>query len=146
MVAGFQRALEVAVAEYEELFDKNGLPIIFHAMAVAKPMMKKYGETHAIVGLLHDAYENVWNTEQDFIECGEIFGPEIEAAVRAVTKASGEDYLEEYIPRCFANPIAKAVKVCDLKNNYNGLDNIPKPADRKRLAAKYAAALLMAGE
>jgi len=28
----------------------------------------------------------------------------------------------------------------------NGLDNIPKPADRKRLAAKYAAALLMAGE
>ena len=42
--------------------------------------------------------------------------------------------------------MAKAVKVCDLKNNYNGLDNIPKPADRKRLAAKYAAALLMAGE
>lgn len=146
MVAGFQRALEVAAVEYEGLFDKNGLPIMFHAMAVARPMMEEYGEAHAIVGLLHDAYENPWNTEEDFIGCGEIFGPEIEAAVRAVTKAESENYLEEYIPRCFANPIAKAVKVCDLQNNYGGLHNIPNPEDRVRLTAKYAAALAMAGE
>lgn len=146
MVAGFQKALEVAAVEYEGLFDKNGLPIMFHAMAVARPMMEEYGEAHAIVGLLHDAYENPWNTEEDFIGCGEIFGPEIEAAVRAVTKAESENYLEEYIPRCFANPIAKAVKVCDLQNNYGGLHNIPNPEDRVRLTAKYAAALAMAGE
>jgi (p)ppGpp synthase/HD superfamily hydrolase len=146
VVAGFQRALEVAAVEYEGLFDKNGLPIMFHAMAVARPMMEEYGEAHAIVGLLHDAYENPWNTEEDFIGCGEIFGPEIEAAVRAVTKAESENYLEEYIPRCFANPIAKAVKVCDLQNNYGGLHNIPNPEDRVRLTAKYAAALAMAGE
>ena len=146
MVAGFQKALEVAAVEYEGLFDKNGLPIMFHAMAVARPMMEEYGEAHAIVGLLHDAYENHWNTEEDFIGCGEIFGPEIEAAVRAVTKAESENYLEEYIPRCFANPIAKAVKVCDLQNNYGGLHNIPNPEDRVRLTAKYAAALAMAGE
>ena len=146
MVAGFQKALEVAAVEYEGLFDKNGLPIMFHAMAVARPMMEEYGEAHAIVGLLHDAYENPWNTEEDFIGCGEIFGPEIEAAVRAVTKAESENYLEEYIPRCFANPIAKAVKVCDLQNNYGGLHNIPNPEDRVRLTAKYAAALAIAGE
>ena len=146
MFAGFQKALEVAAVEYEGLFDKNGLPIMFHAMAVARPMMEEYGEAHAIVGLLHDAYENPWNTEEDFIGCGEIFGPEIEAAVRAVTKAESENYLEEYIPRCFANPIAKAVKVCDLQNNYGGLHNIPNPEDRVRLTAKYAAALAMAGE
>jgi (p)ppGpp synthase/HD superfamily hydrolase len=146
VVAGFQKALEVAAFEYEGLFDKNGLPIMFHAMAVARPMMEEYGEAHAIVGLLHDAYENPWNTEEDFIGCGEIFGPEIEAAVRAVTKAESENYLEEYIPRCFANPIAKAVKVCDLQNNYGGLHNIPNPEDRVRLTAKYAAALAMAGE
>lgn len=146
MVAGFQKALEVAAVEYEGLFDKNGLPIMFHAMAVARPMMEEYGEAHAIVGLLHDAYENPWNTEEDFIGCGEIFGPEIEAAVRAVTKTESENYLEEYIPRCFANPIAKAVKVCDLQNNYGGLHNIPNPEDRVRLTAKYAAALAMAGE
>ena len=146
MVAGFQKALEVAAVEYEGLFDKNGLPIMFHAMAVARPMMEEYGEAHAIVGLLHDAYENPWNTEEDFIGCGEIFGPEIEAAVRAVTKTESENYLEEYIPRCFANPIAKAVKVCDLQNNYGGLHNIPSPEDRVRLTAKYAAALAMAGE
>jgi|TARA_R110000803_G_C11827199_1_gene302772 (p)ppGpp synthase/HD superfamily hydrolase len=146
VVAGFQKALEVAAVEYEGLFDKNGLPIMFHAMAVARPMMEEYGEAHAIVGLLHDAYENPWNTEEDFIGCGEIFGPEIEAAVRAVTKAESENYLEEYIPRCFANPIAKAVKVCDLQNNYGGLHNIPNPEDRVRLTAKYAAALAMAGE
>jgi (p)ppGpp synthase/HD superfamily hydrolase len=146
VVAGFQKALEVAAVEYEGLFDKNGLPIMFHAMAVARPMMEEYGEAHAIVGLLHDAYENPWNTEEDFIGCGEIFGPEIEAAVRAVTKTESENYLEEYIPRCFANPIAKAVKVCDLQNNYGGLHNIPNPEDRVRLTAKYAAALAMAGE
>ncbi len=146
MVAGFQKALEVAAVEYEGLFDKNGLPIMFHAMAVARPMMEEYGEAHAIVGLLHDAYENPWNTEEDFIGCGEIFGPEIEAAVRAVTKTESENYLEVYIPRCFANPIAKAVKVCDLQNNYGGLHNIPNPEDRVRLTAKYAAALAMAGE
>jgi hypothetical protein len=117
--AGFQKALEVAAVEYEGLFDKNGLPIMFHAMAVAKPLMEKYGE---------------------------IFGPEVEAAVRAVTKAEGEHYLEEYIPRCFANPIAKLVKVTDLENNYNGLHTIPNPDDRVRLTAKYGTALEMAGE
>ena len=146
MFAGFQKALEVAAAEYEGLFDKNGLPIMFHAMAVAKPLMEKYGETHAIVGLLHDAYENPWNTEADFVGCGEIFGPEVEAAVRAVTKTESENYLKEYIPRCFANPIAKLVKVTDLQNNYNGLHTIPNPDDRVRLTAKYGTALEMAGE
>ena len=145
MFAGFQKALEVAAAEYEGLFDKNGLPIMFHAMAVARPMMEKYGEVHAIVGLLHDAYENPWNTEEDFVSCGEIFGPEVEAAIRAVTKAPGENYLEEYIPRCFNNPIAKLVKVCDLGNNYNGLHKIPGSGDRIRLSEKYGKALAIAG-
>ena len=142
----FHKALEVAVKSYSGLDDKAGLPIIFHAMAVAKPMLEEFGIKHGIVGLLHDAYENPWNTEEEFVELEELLGSEIATAVRAITKRKGENYLNEYIPRCFLNPIAKAVKVRDLKNNYGNCSNIPNPSDRARLSLKYAKALEIAGE
>ena len=39
-------------------------------------------------------------------------------ALDAITRRDGEVYQSEYIPRCAAHPVARAVKIIDLLENY----------------------------
>ena len=56
------------------------------------------------------------------MELGDIeeeFGSDVRAAVEALTKRDDEAYLEEFIPRCSQNEIARRVKQADIKDNMN---------------------------
>lgn len=65
------------------------------------------------VSLLHDILEDTDCTE-DYIRNS--FGDLVADAVVAITKVKGEEYLH-YLDRVIANPIAKFVKVQDIKFN-----------------------------
>lgn len=67
-----------------------------------------------VVALLHDVVEDTPCTFEQLKTLG--FSDEVLDALRCVTKQEGEDY-DHFIERCLTNPVARAVKIADLKNN-----------------------------
>lgn len=74
---------------------------------------KDYHDIVISVSLLHDILEDTDCTE-DYIR--DSFGDLVADAVVAISKVKGEEYLH-YLERVVANPIAKFVKVQDIKFN-----------------------------
>jgi hypothetical protein len=62
----------------------------------------------------HDVIEDTSVTAEDLRRAG--FAEKIVAAVECVTHAKNESYAD-YVVRCKANPIARQVKLADLKDN-----------------------------
>ena len=94
-----------------------------------------------IVAYLHDTVED---TPLTIERIKELFGEEIGEAVFAITKSKdGSLSYDDYIERVKANPLARAVKISDLKHNMN-LSRLEKVGitekDIKR-AKKYQKAL-----
>ena len=88
---------------------------------------------HLIVAYLHDTVEDTAVTLDDLKKIG--FDESVIAAVDAITRRDGEDYLSDYIPRVKKNAIAAFVKAHDLKSNTN--DKTPiKLAARNTVALK----------
>ena len=90
-----------------------------------------------MVALLHDVVED---TDVPLSRIEAAFGPRIASAVDAITTRDGEDR-SDYYARVAANPLARAVKLCDLADNESParmarLD----PETRARLERKYARA------
>lgn len=94
----------------------------FHIMGVTNKVekallksdiRKDYHDIVISVSLLHDILEDTDCTE-DYIRNS--FGDLVADAVVAITKVKGEEYLH-YLERVTANPIAKFVKVQDIKFN-----------------------------
>ena len=92
------------------------------------------GPDFEIVGLLHDTLED---TDLTAAEIERRFGPEIRAAVEAMTKRPGDDYFDDYLPRALADPLARAVKCADATHNLGRLASLPPGPTRERLRAKY---------
>ena len=106
--------LEAAIAFASECHagqtDKGGHPYILHPLRV---MLSLEDEERRIAALLHDTVE----------DCGvslslirERFGDPVAEAVDALTKRSGETYVQ-FIERCGANDIARDVKLADISDN-----------------------------
>ena len=114
--------------------DKAGLPYITHPERVASRLDT---EDACVVGWLHDTVED---TGLSLDEVRARCGPEIAAAVDAISRRDGEDW-DDYLARVKANPLAARVKISDLIDNSN-LSRIPKVTmkDVKR-QAKYNKAL-----
>lgn len=91
-----------------------------------------------IVAVLHDVVEDSSVSAEDLKEAG--FSPSILAAVACLTKREGEDYLG-FINRLISNPLAKKVKIEDIKDNLDvtRIDSLSE-ADLKRIE-KYHKAL-----
>lgn len=134
------QALEIATRAHQGQLDKAGVSYINHPIAVAVALgADEPRDTKAVVvALLHDVFEDTAVTEQDLAS---IFPSEIIDAIVALTRQADEDY-ESFIRRCATNPLARRVKIADLRHNADP-ERLKKlsMADQKRLREKYTPAL-----
>ena len=112
-MSNLQRAIEIAVSAHKGQTRKDGSPYILHPLRL---MMSVDSTVEKIVAVLHDVVEDTDVTAEQIRAEG--FSEEVLEALRLVTHDSGEPY-DEYIARIRANPIARAVKLADLRDNSN---------------------------
>ncbi len=103
-------AMKIAYNAHHEQVDKGGIPYIFHPYHLAEQMTDEYT---TCVALLHDVVED---TQVTLEELAKTFPKEVVDAVAVMTHKDGEPYLT-YVARISTNPIAKAVKLADLRHN-----------------------------
>lgn len=106
-----EKAYYIAKTAHFGQIDKAGNDYFKHPEKVAS-MVDSNDEK--IVALLHDVIEDTPITLAFLESAG--FNPNILEAVDAITKREKEDY-DDYIKRVADNPLAKTVKLADMKNN-----------------------------
>lgn len=128
-------ALKLCFEAHKHQCDKSGLPYVFHPFHLAEQMED---ETTTIVALLHDVIEDTNYTLSDLSNMN--FGNDIIDAISVLTHDSNIPYME-YIAKIKLNPIAKKVKLADLKHNsdLSRLD-VVTPKDKERVN-KYLEAI-----
>ncbi len=103
-------AMVLAYEAHHGQLDKGGVPYIFHPIHLAEGMED---EVSATVALLHDVVEDTpWTLEA----LAGRFPGEVTQALRLLTHEKGVPY-EDYVRAIRDNPIAKAVKLADLRHN-----------------------------
>jgi hypothetical protein len=106
-----KHAIELAFYAHMGQYDKGGLPYITHPLHVAEQMRT---EDECVVALLHDVMEDTGLTETDLHQRG-ITDRQIEA-LKLLCHDESVPYLE-YVQKIRIDPIARAVKIEDLKHN-----------------------------
>ena len=106
-----KKAMKICFAAHKEQVDKSGSPYVFHPFHLAEQMQT---EETTVAALLHDVVEDTDYTFEDLEKLG--FGGEIIAALRLLTHDDDTPYME-YVAALKSNPIARAVKLADLKHN-----------------------------
>lgn len=136
-----KKAALIALKAHGYMLDKGGMPYIFHPFFVAEKMTD---EDSAVTALLHDVLEDTEITAENIAREG--FSEKVIDALKAITKADGEDYFD-YIDRVKQNETAKAVKLCDLEHNCD-ISRIESPTDRdfKRIEKYKRAIKILKGE
>jgi (p)ppGpp synthase/HD superfamily hydrolase len=119
-----ERAIAIATEAHAGQVDKAGAPYISHPLRV---MRVQDSEEARIVAVLHDVVEDCSGWTFKRLE-GEGFSPQVIEALRLVTKIDGEDY-SDFVLRAAGNPISRAVKLADLKDNMD-LSRIAHVTDR----------------
>lgn len=131
----YQQALAIAKDAHKGQVDKAGVDYIQHPLFVASLVE---GELAKAVALLHDVVEDSDWTLEDLRMEG--LPEEVVQAVGILTKKRNENY-EEYILRVKQNPLARQVKLADLKHN-SDLSRLANVTDRDRKrVAKYQKAI-----
>ena len=105
-----RKAIIIAYNAHINQKDRSGLPYILHPIHLAEQMDT---EEECIVALLHDVVED---TEVTFKELEKDFSKTIIDALKLLTHDKETDYFE-YIEKIKTNPLAKKVKLADLKHN-----------------------------
>lgn len=135
-----QDAIDLATAAHAGQKDKAGDDYISHPLRL---MNAVEGEVAKIVAVLHDAIEDTFVTSQTLREAG--YGEQIIAAIEGVTKrpdeAGSDAGYENFVRRAAQNPLSKAVKIADLKDNLDmtRLPEITKKDEERK--EKYERAL-----
>ncbi|MBO7217858.1 MAG: HD domain-containing protein [Clostridia bacterium] len=106
-----ERALQLCFEAHKDQTDKSGVPYVFHPFHLAEQMET---EETIIVALLHDVMEDTDCTAEDLKKEG--FDDNIIEALLLLTHKKGVDYLD-YVKKIKSNPIARAVKLADLRHN-----------------------------
>lgn len=135
-----EKALEIATKAHEGQYDKSGVPYIEHPKHVAEGV---HGDISKATAYLHDVIEDTDVTADDLRRVG--IPEEVVEAVVVLTHGEHENYYD-YIRRVKKNPIAKEVKIADLKHNSDrSRIKTMMPNDVVRLA-KYKKALRIINE
>lgn len=106
-----KKALKLCFEAHKEQSDKSGMPYVFHPFHLAEQME---AEETTVVALLHDVVEDTDYTLGELAEMG--FGESVIAALALLTHDDATDYMD-YVRAIKDNPIAKAVKLADLRHN-----------------------------
>ena len=128
-------ALKICFEAHKDQVDKSGMPYVFHPFHLAEQMTD---EDTTVVALLHDVVEDTDCTIENLRKLG--FNEDIISAIALMTHDENLPYMD-YVAAIKKNPIAKAVKLADLRHNsdMSRLDS-PTEEDVKR-AKKYKKAL-----
>jgi (p)ppGpp synthase/HD superfamily hydrolase len=140
-LATLERAIAIAAVAHEGQVDKAGMPYVLHPLRM---MLSVDTPEARMAAALHDVVEDTAVTLEQLRAEG--FPEAVIEAVEALTKRDGEDY-EAFIRRAALNPVARKVKLADLRDNCD-LSRIAEPTekDRRRIekyqrAIEYLAAL-----
>lgn len=133
--ANTKKALKLCFEAHKEQVDKSGMPYVIHPFHLAEQMED---EVTTIVALLHDVIEDTEYTIEELKNMG--FGNEVIDALQLLTHDPSVPYMD-YVVAIKKNPVAKAVKLADLKHNSDltRLDVIDEKALMRK--AKYQKAI-----
>lgn len=120
-IEGLLTAVHIAAEVHSEQLDKGGQPYLFHVLRVGMGLLPDLNAAQA--GILHDVLEDSSVGRRADLEerIGCLCGPVVLDAVRHLTRAPGEPYMN-YIHRVAkagedAGEVARRVKVEDLLDN-----------------------------
>lgn len=105
-----KKAMIIAYRAHHGQVDHGGVPYIFHPLHLAEQMQDEYCVCAA---LLHDVVEDTSVTLEDLAID---FPKEVTDAVALLTHEDDVPYLD-YVQKIRDNPIARAVKLADLRHN-----------------------------
>ena len=130
-----KKALRICFDAHREQTDKTGLPYVFHPFHLAEQMTDEYT---TVAALLHDVVEDTDITIDDLIAEG--FPTEVTDALALLTHDPAVPYMD-YVAKIATDPIAKSVKMADLRHNSDmtRLDTVDDYALKR--AEKYKTAL-----
>lgn len=130
-----KKALKISFEAHKNQTDKSGIPYVYHPFHLAEQMDDQYA---VCVALLHDVVEDAGVTLNDLRAEG--FPEAVTEAIALMTHDDSVPYLE-YVGRLKSNPLAKKVKLADLRHNsdLSRLDNIQEK-DTERVE-KYKKAI-----
>lgn len=106
-----KQALKLCFEAHRDQLDKSGLPYVFHPFHLAEQMTDEISTT---VALLHDVAEDTAYTLEDLRAMG--FPEEVIGALRLLTHDPAVPYMD-YVAAVRRNPVARAVKLADLRHN-----------------------------
>ena len=135
-----KKALKLCFEAHKKQVDKSGMPYVFHPFHLAEQMQT---EETTVVALLHDLVEDTDYTIEDLASMG--FSKNITDAIALMTHADDVTYMD-YVRRIKNNPIAKVVKLADLKHNSDltRLDVVDEKALKRK--EKYLKAISLLEE
>ncbi len=129
-----ERAMQIAYQAHHGQVDKSQVPYIFHPFHLAEQMDT---EEECIVALLHDTVEDTYVTIE---QLEKEFSSNIIQAIKLLTHDKSVDYLE-YVANLKDNPIARKVKLADLRHNSDPT-RMRNPTEKDRLRQeKYKKAI-----
>ncbi|MBR4872836.1 MAG: GTP pyrophosphokinase [Clostridia bacterium] len=130
-----KKALKLCFEAHKDQLDKSDMPYVFHPFHLAEQMTD---EVTTIVALLHDVIEDADYTLENLREMG--FPEAALEAIALMTHAPDVPYMD-YVAKIKTNPVARAVKLADLRHNSDEtrLDYVT-PRDEAR-AEKYKKAI-----
>ena len=106
-----KKALLLSFHAHRDQLDKSGMPYVYHPFHLAEQMDD---ELSVCVALLHDVVEDTDCTLDDLTAQG--FPEEVTGAIAMMTHDDSVPYLE-YVKTLRVNPIARKVKLADLRHN-----------------------------
>ena len=124
-----KKAMLIAYRQHSCASDRSGLPYVFHPYHLAEQMGD---DEYAIcAALLHDVVEDTDMTLEDLEHQG--FPAEVIDALKCLTHEEGVPYLGKYIEDIKANPLARKVKLADLRHNSDP-SRLPPAKNQKELS------------
>ena len=107
----FDLALSITKKAHKGQYDKAEVDYIEHPLFVASQVDT---QEEKAVALLHDVLEDSPYTAEELKLAG--LPETVVTAVQVLTKKKGQDY-QQYLEHVKSNPIARCVKLADLKHN-----------------------------
>ena len=106
-----KKALRLCFDAHREQVDKTGLPYVFHPFHLAEQMKDEYT---TVCALLHDVVEDTDYSLDDLRSMG--YPDEVVDALALLTHDPEVPYMD-YVREIATNPIARKVKMADLRHN-----------------------------
>ena len=129
------KALNIAYKAHHGQKDKGNVPYIFHPYHIAE---KFNNETDICVAILHDVLEDTFVSKE---ELEGYFPKEVIEPLVLLTRSTHDTYFE-YIKNICSNPIARKVKIEDIKHNLV-FERIQNKKRNEKLEKRYLKALEM---